>query len=140
VHLVHPRTAPRRSLPRVPERAIEDVYLVTAVMGMDGTLLRALAPLAPHGVVVAGTGAGNSHPDLLMAATELMAGGTIVAETTRCPSGTVVPMYAFPGGSLSWQRAGALPSALDGPKTRMALALGMAAGMGREQLAKLIGP
>jgi L-asparaginase len=140
VRLRHRRPARRRSLPVVPQRAVEDVYLVTATMGMDGTLLRALAPLAPRGVVVAATGSGNTHPDLLAAASELMAAGTIVAETTRCPSGTVVPMYAFPGGGLSWQRAGALPSALDGPKTRVALALGIAAGMERAQLAELIGP
>ena len=97
-------------------------------------------PLAPRGVVIAATGAGNTHPDLLAAAAELMAAGTIVALTTRCPSGTVAPLYAFHGGGLSWQRAGALRSALDGPKTRVALALGLAAGMDRGELAQLIGP
>jgi len=43
------------------------------------------------------------------------------------PSGTVAPMYAFAGGGARWQQAGALMSALDGPKTRVALALGLAA-------------
>jgi L-asparaginase len=140
VTVAAPRPARRRSLPVVPAQAVEDVFLVTAAMGMDGALLRALAPLTPRGVVIAATGAGNTHPDLLAAAAELMAAGTIVALTTRCPSGTVAPLYAFPGGGLSWERAGALRSALDGPKTRVALALGLAAGMDRGDLAQLIGP
>lgn len=139
VQLVHHRLARRRSLPRLPEQAVEDVYLVTAAMGMDGALLRGLAPIKPRGVVVAATGAGNTPRDMLAAASDLIAAGTIVAETTRCPSGVVVPVYAFPGGGLSWQKAGALLSVLDGPKTRVALALGLAAGMEREQLADLIG-
>ncbi len=134
------RPARRRALARVPQDAVEDVYLVTAAMGMDGALLRALAPLAPRGVVIAATGAGNTHPDLLAAATELIGAGTTVALTTRCPSGTVAPLYAFPGGGRSWERAGAVFSSLDGPKTRVALALGLAAGMERGQLAQLIGP
>ncbi len=52
-----------------PEAAVEDVYLVTAAVGMDGTLLRGLAASRPRGVVVAATGSGNTHPDLLAAAT-----------------------------------------------------------------------
>ncbi len=140
VRLAPPPPAARRSLPRVPDHALEDVYLVTATMGMDGTLLRALAPSRPHGVVVAATGAGNTHPDLFAAAKELMAAGTIVALTTRCPSGVVAPLYAFQGGGATWQRAGALFSTIDGPKTRVALALGLATDLERGQLAALIGP
>jgi L-asparaginase/Glu-tRNA(Gln) amidotransferase subunit D len=67
-----------------------------------------------------------------------MSDGTIVAETTRCPHGTVAPIYASAGGGAMWQRAGALPSVFDGPKTRVALALGLAAGLDRDQLAALL--
>lgn len=130
--------ARRVRLPHVPDHALEDVHLVTAVAGIDGTLLRALRPLHPHGVVVAATGSGNTGADLLAAASELMSDGTIVAQTTRCAHGTVEPIYAFPGGGAMWQRAGALPSVFDGPKTRVALALGIAAGLGRDQLAALL--
>ena len=128
----------RVRLPRAPERAVEDVHLVTAVAGMDGTLLRALRASHPAGVVVAATGSGNTAADLLAAAQELMSDGTIVAQTTRCPHGTVAPIYAFPGGGAMWQRAGALPSVFDGPKTRVALALGLAAGLDRSALARLV--
>ena len=128
----------RVRLPSPPEHPLEDVYLVTAVAGIDGTLLRALRPTHPAGVVVAATGAGNTAADLLAAAQELMTDGTIVAHTTRCPHGTVAPIYAFPGGGAMWQRAGALPSVFDGPKTRVALALGLAAGLDRAALSRLL--
>ena len=128
----------RVRLPMVTEDPVEDVHLVTAVAGMDGTLLRALRASRPAGVVVAATGSGNTAADLLAAAQELMGEGTIVAQTTRCPHGTVAPIYAFPGGGAMWQRAGALPSVFDGPKTRVALALGLAAGLDRAALARLL--
>ncbi|MDL2335184.1 MAG: asparaginase [Chloroflexota bacterium] len=130
--------ARRGRLPRVPDHAVEDVHLIIAVAGIDGTLLRALRPLHPAGLVVAATGSGNTGADLLAAATELISDGTVIAQTTRCARGTVAPIYAFPGGGAMWQRAGALPSVFDGPKTRVALALGLAAGLGREQLAQLL--
>jgi L-asparaginase len=130
--------ARRVRLPRVPDSAVKDVHLITAVAGMDGTLLRALRASRPAGVVVAATGSGNTAADLLVAATELMSDGTIVAETTRCSHGTVAPVYAFPGGGAMWQRAGALPSVFDGPKTRVALALGLAAGLDRAALGRLL--
>jgi L-asparaginase len=130
---------PRRVLPRIPEVAVEDVYLVTSAVGNDGALVRGIAPLRPRGLVVAAAGSGNTHPDLLAAATELMAQGTIVVETTRCATGTVVPLYAFPGGGVTWQRAGAILSSFDGPKSRVALSLGLAAGLDRAALAELLG-
>ena len=135
-----PLRKPRMRLPSMPSAAVEDVHLVTAVTGMDGSLLRGLAPARPSGVVVAATGSGNTSADLLEAATELMAEGTVVALTTRCPTGEAAPTYAFPGGGVTWQRAGAFISTLDGPRTRVALALGLGAGLDGSGLQKLIGP
>ncbi len=129
-----------RRLPALPATAVEDVHLVTVVTGMDGSLLRGVAPARPSGVVVAATGSGNTSADLLSAAQELMALGASVALTTRCPTGAVAPSYAFPGGGVTWQRAGALISTLDGPRTRVALALGIGAGLDRAGLQRLIGP
>jgi L-asparaginase len=130
---------PRRVLPSIPDSAVEDVYLVTAVAGIDGALVRGLAPLRPRGLVVAATGSGNTHPDLLAAAVKLAADGTVLVETTRCATGTVAPIYAFPGGGAQWQRAGAIMSRLDGLKSRVALALGLAAGLDRPALEELLG-
>jgi L-asparaginase len=130
---------PRTVLPFIPDEAVEDVYLVTAAVGMDGALIRGIASLRPRGLVVAAMGAGNTSADMLQAATELMANGTIVAETTRCPTGTVGPLYASPGGGATWQRAGAIQSIYDGPKSRVALALGLACGVDRDRLGNLLG-
>jgi L-asparaginase len=58
--------------------------------------------------------------------------------TTRSPQGVVEPLYAFPGGGATWQRAGAILSAFDGPKSRVALALGLASGLDRDALEALI--
>lgn len=128
----------RRPLAGVPSAAVEDVHLITAVTGMDGTLVRLVRPSRPSGLVVAATGSGNTAADLLAAAIDLMSDGVIVCLSTRCPAGTVAPIYAFPGGGATWQQAGALLSMLDGPKTRVALALGLAAGLDRVALGALM--
>ena len=127
------------TLPAIPDEAVEDVHLVTAVVGMDGSIVRGLALSHPRGLVVAATGSGNTSAALLAAATELMADGTTVVLTTRCAAGVVVPLYAFPGGGAMWQRAGVILSAFDGPKSRVALALGLAAGLDRAGLVALLG-
>jgi L-asparaginase len=132
--------AQRVRLPHFPDHAVQDVHLVTAVAGIDGTILRALRPLHPAGVVIAATGTGNTGADLLEAAKELMADGCVVVETTRAAHGTVQPWYAFPGGGAMWQRAGAVLSAFDGPKSRVILALGLAAGVDRAAIAALLRP
>jgi L-asparaginase len=130
--------ARRVRLPRLPDHAVEEVHLITAVAGMDGTLLRALRPFHPRGVVVAATGTGNTSADLLAAARELMVDGCLVVETTRAPHGTVQPSYGFPGGGAQWQQAGAILSALDGPKSRVVLTLGLAARLDRADIAALL--
>lgn len=130
------RRRERRPLPTLPEAAAEPVHLVSVTVGSDGALLRAATTGDRQlpAVVVAATGAGNTPADVLAAAEELMARGTVVALTTRCPAGTVMPEYAFPGGGAQWHRAGALLSALDGPKCRVGLALGLGAGLDRARL------
>ena len=65
-----------------------------------------------------------------------MADGTTVVADDALSHGTVAPLYAFPGGGVTWQRAGAILSIYDGPKTRVALALGLAAGLDRAALAR----
>jgi L-asparaginase len=62
----------------------------------------------------------------------------LVCLTTRAAGGTVDPIYAFPGGGATWKQAGILMSSLDGPKSRVALAIALAAGWDREQIARLL--
>jgi L-asparaginase len=130
----------RRVLPDVPAHAAEPIALLSAVVSTDGDLLRAAVAGGAVGVVVEATGSGNTDPDLLAAAVEAMAQGVPVVLTTRCGSGAVGPFYGFPGGGRTWQEAGAIMAgSLSGPKARVALALGMGAGLDRPALDVLIG-
>ena len=112
--------------------------LLTAVVATDGDLLRAAVERGARGVVLEATGSGNTDPDLLAAAVEAMDAGVPVVLTTRCASGAVGPLYGFPGGGRSWQEAGAiLAGTLSGPKARIALALGLGAGLDEDSLRRL---
>jgi L-asparaginase len=129
----------RVTLPTVPTAAAEPVYLLTVVTGMDGSLVRLTATGgAPPGLVIAGAGAGNMPEDMLAALVELMAAGTAVVLTTRCAAGAAQPDYGFPGGGAQSARAGAIISPLDGPKCRVALALGLGAGLAGDDLRRLL--
>jgi len=122
----------------MPDAAVEPIDLVTALVGQDGRPLRLAIAAGSRGIVVAATGAGNTHPDLLEAAQEAMAGGVPVVLTTRCPAGEAAATYAFPGGGVQWVRAGAiLAGPLGGPRARVALALGLGAGLDDAGLRRL---
>ena len=119
--------------------AAERVHLVTATVAMDGTPIDALREAGADGFVVAATGAGNTSAGLLAAAERAMAAGLPVALTTRSPAGAASAEYAFPGGGATWVRAGAmLAGHLGGPKARVALALGIGAGLSHAGLAELL--
>ncbi|MBI3751000.1 MAG: asparaginase [Chloroflexi bacterium] len=127
---------PRRHV--ATSRAVEDVALLTATTGMDGRVLDGAAAWA-RGIVVAATGAGNTSAALLEAGTRAMGQGIEVVLATRCPSGAASAAYAFPGGGATWLRAGAiLAGHLSGPKCRIALGLGLGAGLDHASLATLL--
>jgi len=135
--LVERPRGPRRHV--AADRAPERVHLVTATTGMDGTAIDALLAAGADAFVVAATGAGNTTPELLTAAERAMAAGLPVALTSRSPSGAASADYAFPGGGATWVRAGAmLTGHLGGPKARVALALGIGAGLDHVGLAALL--
>ncbi|HEY7968824.1 MAG TPA: asparaginase [Candidatus Limnocylindrales bacterium] len=128
---------PRRQVDA--SRAAERVHLVIATVATDGTPIRALHAAGADGFVVAATGAGNTDPSLLAAAEAAMADRLPVVLVTRCPAGAAGTGYAFPGGGATWQRAGALVAGhLTGPKARIALAIGLGAGLDRDGLAALL--
>ena len=92
--------------------------------------------------MVAATGAGNTAPELLAEAERAMASGIPIVMVSRAPSGPAGTGYAFPGGGATWARAGAmLAGTLTAPKARIALAVGLGAGLGGQDLARfLAGP
>jgi len=128
---------PRRHV--ATSRAASRVFLVTATVATDGTPISALHAAGADGFVVAATGAGNTDPSLLEAAAAAMADGLPVVLATRCPAGAAGTGYAFPGGGATWRRAGAmLAGHLTGPKARIALSLGLGAGLSRKRLEALL--
>jgi L-asparaginase len=135
--VVERRRGPRRHV--ATERAVERVHLITATVGMDGALLDAAAASGSDGIVVAATGAGNTTPALLAAAERALARGIPVVLASRCLAGRAGTEYAFPGGGATWSRAGALVAGtLCAPKVRVALALGLGAGLSRDGLQALL--
>lgn len=133
--LLERRRDDRLRLPRIPAAGAEPVFLVTATMGMDGAIVRALSAVDPKGFVIAASGAGNTHPDLLDACRSEMARGVPVVLVSRCLAGGVAPAYGFPGGGRDWLEAGAiLGGRLNGPKARVCLALALGAGLRGEVL------
>jgi len=119
--------------------AAPGVQLVVAHVAMDGSQLEAAAANGAPGIIVEATGAGNTSALLLEAGSRAMERGTVVALTSRAAAGAAGAGYAFPGGGATWLRAGALLAGhLTGPKARIALALGLGAGLGREALAELL--
>ncbi len=129
--------SPRRAL--VTSRAAERVHLITATVAMDGTLVDAATRSGADGIVIAGTGSGNTHPSVLAAATRAIAADIPVVLASRCPGGQPAPVYAFPGGGVTWVSAGAIPIGhLCAVKARVALALGLGAGLRRDELATLL--
>jgi len=128
--IVGRRRIGRRVLATMPAAAVEPIALVTATVASDGAPLRWAMAGGARGIVVAATGAGNTHHDLLAAAEEAMAAGIPVVLASRVPSGRVAPTYGFPGGGATWMAAGAIPAGFLTPtKARIALALGMGAGL-----------
>ena len=119
--------------------AAERVYLITVTVAADAALLDVAVAAGANGIVVAAIGSGNTDPSLLAAAGRAIAGGIPVALASRCAAGRATAAYAFPGGGATWIRAGALPVGhLCALKARVALALGLGAGLDRDGLLALL--
>lgn len=121
-------------------QAAEPIPLIQTYVGVDGTLVRLAQANGARGFVVEGAGTGNTPPDLLAACADAIAAGIPVVMTSRCLTGRARPAYAFPGGSVTWRNAGAIfAEYLSGLKARIALSLGLGAGMDLEALARFFG-
>ncbi len=133
------RRGPRRLLPATPAEAAMPIPIVVAALETDGAAIDAAVRDEARGVVVAATGSGNTHPDVLRAAVDAQAGGVPVALASRTGAGPVGPHYAFPGGGATWARAGiALAGGLTPVQARVALALGIGAGLEGAGLRRLL--
>jgi len=138
---IRPR-GPRRTLPGSPGSAAMPVPIIVAALETTGAALDAAVRDGARGVVVAATGSGNTHPDLLRAAVAARDAGVTVVLASRTGAGAVGPGYAFPGGGSTWVLAGIpLAGDLTPVQARVALALALGAGMtGPDLAAFLLGP
>lgn len=130
---------PRRTLPVTPAAAAMPVPIIVAALETTGSALDGAVRDGARGVVVAATGSGNTHPDLLRAAVAAREAGVEVVLASRTGAGSVGAVYAFPGGSATWRLAG-IPSAgdLTPVQARVALALALGAGLRGGELAALM--
>lgn len=117
--------------PRI-EKRVDLIYLY---LGADGRFLRHAMADGARGIVLEAFGRGNCGPAVVGAAHEAISAGIPVLVTSRCPEGRVEPVYGGGGGSADLAAAGAwFMGDLSGPKARIALALGLGAGLSGEAL------
>jgi L-asparaginase len=130
----------RAAAPRIPiPAAAAPVAVIVTGVGADGLEVTAALHGGAAGLVIAAAGTGQTHPGVLERSAEAMARGVPVVLATRCHAGAVHTTYGYPGGGARWARAGAiLAGTLTPAKCRVALALGIGAGLDRTQLAEVV--
>jgi L-asparaginase len=111
-----------------PDGLTSRIALVPMVVGDDGSMLD-LARARHDGVVVVAFGSGNVPPGAVPAIGRWIEEGKPVVLASRCPNGTVSPVYAFEGGGARLVVMGAIPA---GPRAlsqaRMELMIAVSAG------------
>ncbi|MGV9710174.1 asparaginase [Gordonia sp. NPDC003424] len=119
------RSVPGRFGPGHPAR----VDLISLYPGVSPGIIAAAVDQRAAGIVLAGTGSGNTHPDIAAEVLAATRAGVIVVATTRVPYGEVIPTYGGGGGAVDLERAGAIVSRwLRGPQARIAVIALLSAG------------
>lgn len=123
---------PGRYAPRFPGERIDPevrIVLVTNAMGVDGTTVERALESGTDGIVVAGTGLGNTTGPLGTTLESALDGGVPVVLCSRCHAGTTAGVYGGDGGARTLVDAGAvLGGDLPSWKARLTLALSVSAG------------
>lgn len=112
-----------------------EIPVVTTGLGASGDTLRRVvgdvADPAVDGVVVAGTGLGNTTGSLCAAIEELLAAGVPVVVASRCHEGATAPLYGGDGGGTTLDELGVLWGGdLPAWKARIKLAVALERGAG----------
>jgi L-asparaginase len=118
------RRRPDRPAPLpLPEAdvAVPRVDVIMHHCDADPLLFKAAVGAGAQGIVLVGTGAGNTTPEMATAVGEAVASGVLVALTTRVPEGPVAEIYGA-GGAVDLAAAGAvLTGTLRAGQARMAV-------------------
>ena len=118
------------------DATIPRVALVRAVLGDDGRMLSALPALGFAGAVIEGFGGGHVTPRMVPLIKRLAPQMPVVL-ASRTGSGEVLSRtYRYPGSEIELLEFGLVRAGvLDGPKARVLLALCLAAGLTRDEIA-----
>ncbi|WP_188879124.1 asparaginase [Halarchaeum nitratireducens] len=108
-----------------------DVEMVKTGVGVGARQLRAALDAGVDGIVVEGTGLGNTTGALGDAIADAVDAGTPVVLTSRCHAGAVAPVYGTSGGGETLHRHGVISGDdLPAHKARVKLMLALAASDG----------
>lgn len=118
------------------DHVIDQVYLLKAYAGMDGTLFAALDRPETNGLVIEGTGAGNLPPQTLPAIEKLLARHIPIVLVSRCFNGVAEPVYGYEGGGQQLAKMGLIfCQGLNGQKARIKLLVALSSGKTGTELA-----
>jgi L-asparaginase len=137
------RTPHRDSVTYHVRPPIARVDLLTCYAGMSGDVVRAVCDLGAPGLIVQGMTSGGIPPALVTVLRDVMQRGTVVALTTRCPSGRVVrrsgELYdGVSGWGTDLARLGIALTDLAGLKARCRLMVLLSAGIDRDAVQALM--
>jgi len=129
---VQRRPTLRRSY--APAAIQTDVEMIRMVMGSTDRYLRYAADSGSKAIVLEGFGLGNAPPAVTRAAVEIVARGTPVIMTSRCPKGRVKPVYGNGGGRDLADGGVIFAGDLNGPKARILTTVLLGLGLEGEKL------
>ena len=130
-------SSPRPAALRVAaDSAFGFVPICSSFLGDDGTVLRQLLAASPAGVVIAGFGAGHVSEQTAEVVSTAVQQCPVVLTTRIGEGGVARRTYGFIGSEIDLQRRGAIiAGSLDAVKSRILLALLLAAGADADRIA-----
>lgn len=116
---------------------VDEVYLLKAYAGMDGTLIDAVAHKRANGLVIEALGAGNLPLKSLPALSRCLALKIPVVLVSRAFNGVTYDLYDYPGGGKQLKEDGVIfTTGLSGQKARIKLLVLLSAGKSLAEIAK----
>jgi L-asparaginase len=110
-----------------PTRTTADVRVVKSAVGVGSRQIESAVEDGVDGIVVEGTGLGNTTSALGRAIADVVADGIPVVVASRCHAGATAPVYGTDGGGQTLVDNGAIQAGdLPAHKARLKLALALA--------------
>ena len=105
-----------------------EVAMIKSGAGVSGTLCRAAIDAEVDGIIVEGTGLGNTTGEIESAVADAISEGIPVVITSRCLGGAVAPVYGGPGGGETLRSHGVIDGGdLSAQKAQLKLTLALEA-------------